>query len=121
VSQIINASLQTHLLSYWVRERQLISLEEAVRMLTLVPATVWGFADRGLVRPGMVADLNVLDPDRVGADLPEVVHDLPAGATRLVQRARGFRATVVGGHIAFEHGEHTGALSGALLHRTGVG
>jgi N-acyl-D-amino-acid deacylase len=115
VSQIINASLQTHLLSYWVRERQLLTLEEAVRMVTLVPATLWGFADRGLVREGMVADLNVIDPVTVGADLPEVVHDMPAGATRLTQRSRGFLATLVGGEIAFDRGEHTGALGGRLL------
>jgi N-acyl-D-amino-acid deacylase len=118
VSQIVNASLQTHLLSYWVRERQALTIEQAVRMLTLVPATLWGFADRGLVRPGMVADLNVFDPETVGAALPEVVHDFPAGATRLVQRATGFLATIVGGEQTFDRGEHTGALAGQLLRRT---
>ena len=73
-------------------------------MLTLVPSTLWGFADRGLVREGFVADLNVIDPDTVGACLPEVVHDLPAGATRLIQRATGFLATVVGGQVVHEGG-----------------
>ncbi len=65
VSQIIDSSLQTHLLSHWVRERQAFTLEQAVRMLTLVPATHWGFSDRGLVREGFVADLLVFDPDTI--------------------------------------------------------
>ena len=117
VSQIINASLQTYLLSHWVRERQTFTIEQAVRMLTLVPSTLWGFSDRGLVREGFVADLNVFDPDAVGACLPEVVHDLPAGATRLIQRATGFLATVVGGAVVYEREEHTGALPGALIRR----
>ena len=63
VSQIMDSSIQTHLLAHWVRDRQAFTLEEAVRMITLAPATAWGFADRGLVREGLVADLNVFDPD----------------------------------------------------------
>src|SRR5207249_6510882 len=65
VSQIIDSSLQTHLLSHWVRAKHAFTLEQAVRMLTLVPATYWGFADRGLVREGFVADLIVFDPDTI--------------------------------------------------------
>jgi N-acyl-D-aspartate/D-glutamate deacylase len=115
VSQIADSSIQTHLLAYWVREREAFTLEEAVRMITLVPATDWGFADRGLVREGFVADLNVFDPDRVGPELPTVEHDLPGGARRLVQKASGFRATVVGGRVVLRDGGHTGALPGRLL------
>jgi N-acyl-D-aspartate/D-glutamate deacylase len=115
VSQLMDSSLQSHLLSHWVRERQAFTLEEAVRMLTLVPATLWGFADRGLVREGMTADLVVFDPARIGAEMPEVVDDLPAGARRLVQRARGIAATVVNGQILLREGKHTGALPGRLL------
>src|SRR2546428_6828802 len=115
VSQIIDSSLQTHLLSHWVRERQVFTLEDAVRMLTLVPATHWGFADRGLVREGFVADLVVFDPDTIAPEMPEVAHDLPAGARRLVQRARGVAATVVGGEVLLRDGKHTGALPGRLL------
>jgi N-acyl-D-amino-acid deacylase len=115
VSQIVDSSLQTHLLSHWVREQQAFTLEQAVRMLTLVPATHWGFADRGLVREGFVADLVVFDPDTIAPELPEVVHDLPAGARRLVQRARGVAATVVGGEVLLRDGKHTGALPGRLL------
>jgi N-acyl-D-amino-acid deacylase len=115
VSQLMDSSLQTHLLAYWVRERQAFTLEEAVRMLTLVPATHWGFADRGLIREGLAADLVVFDPDTIAAEMPEVVHDLPAGARRLVQRCRGVAATVVNGRILLKDGQHTGALPGRLL------
>jgi N-acyl-D-amino-acid deacylase len=115
VSQLMDSSLQSHLLSHWVRAKQAFTLEQAVRMITLVPATLWGFADRGLIREGMAADLVVFDPDTIGAEMPEVVDDLPAGAQRLVQRARGIAATVVNGEILLRDGKHTGALPGRLL------
>jgi N-acyl-D-amino-acid deacylase len=115
VSQIIDSSLQTYLLSHWVRAKQAFSLEQAVRMLTLVPATYWGFVDRGLIREGMAADLVVFDPDTISPEMPEVAHDLPAGARRLVQRARGIAATIVNGEILLREGKHTGALPGQLL------
>jgi len=115
VSQIMDASLQTHLLSHWVRAKQALSLERAVRMLSFEPATLWGFADRGLVREGFAADLIVFDPDAVAPLMPEVVRDLPAGARRLVQRSRGISATVVNGEILLRDGKHTGALPGQLL------
>jgi N-acyl-D-aspartate/D-glutamate deacylase len=115
VSQIIDSSLQTHLLSHWVRDKQAFTLEQAVRMLTLVPASHWGFGDRGLVREGHVADLLVFDPDTIAPEMPEVVHDLPAGARRLVQRARGIAATIVGGEAVLREGKPTGALPGRLL------
>ncbi len=115
VSQLMDSSLQTHLLSHWVRRKQAFTLEQAVRMLTLVPATLWGFADRGLIREGMAADLVVFDPDTISAEMPQVVDDLPAGARRLVQRSRGIAATVVNGEILLRDGMHTGALPGELL------
>jgi len=117
VSQVADSSIQTHLLSYWVRERQAFTLEEAVRMVTYDPATAWGFYDRGLVREGFVADLNVFDPATVAPEMPELVYDLPGGARRLTQRARGYRATVVGGTVTLRDGEHTGARPGRLLRR----
>ena len=93
-------------------------------MLTLVPATQWGFADRGLVREGLAADLVVFDPDTIAPEMPEVAHDLPAGARRLVQRGRGIAATVVNGEVLLRDGKHTGALPGRLLRgplaRTGL-
>jgi N-acyl-D-amino-acid deacylase len=115
VSQIMDASLQTHLLSYWVRARQAFSLEQAVRMLSFEPATHWGFSDRGLIREGMAADLLVLDPETIAPEMPEVVRDLPAGARRLTQRARGIAATVVNGEVVLRDGKPTGALPGQLL------
>ncbi len=115
VSQLMDSSLQTHLLYHWVRTKQAFTLEQAVRMLTLVPATYWGFHDRGLLREGMAADIVVFDPDTIMAEMPEVVDDLPAGARRLVQRTRGIAATVVNGEILLRDGKHTGALPGQLL------
>ncbi len=115
VSQIMDSSLQTHVLSHWVREKGALSLEEAVRMLTLEPATAWGFDDRGLIRVGMAADLIVFDPAKVAPLMPEVRHDLPAGARRLVQKAAGISATVVNGQVLMRNGEHTGVYPGQLL------
>jgi len=115
VSQIMDASLQTHLLSHWVRAEQALTLEEAVRMLSFEPATHWGFWDRGLVREGMAADLLVFDPERIAPEMPEVAHDLPAEARRLVQRATGIAATVVNGEVVLRDGKPTGALPGQLL------
>jgi len=115
VSQLMDSSLQTHLLYHWVRRKQAFTLEQAVRMLTLVPATLWGFADRGLIREGMAADFVVFDPETIAAEMPEVVDDLPAGARRLVQRTRGIAATIVNGEVLLRDGKHTGALPGRLL------
>ncbi len=119
VRQLVNSSIHTHLLSYWVRERGEFTLEEAIRMVTSVPAEIWHVADRGLIREGMVADLNVIDPDSVAACAPEVVSDLPGGAQRLVQRSRGILATVVSGEVVLFDGQHTGALPGQLLRGAG--
>ena len=115
VSQIMDSSIPTTLLAYWVRERGLFSLEEGVRMITLAPARAWGFHDRGLVREGMVADLNVFDPARILPALPEVRRDLPGNGLRLTQRCQGILATIVSGQVLLLHGEHTGALPGKLL------
>ncbi|MED5341915.1 MAG: amidohydrolase family protein [Pseudomonadota bacterium] len=115
VAQIMDSSLQTHLLSYWVREKQALSLEAAIRQITYDTATLWGLHDRGLVRQGMTADLLVFDPDTIGARLPEVVHDLPAGARRLKQTADGLKHSIVAGEIVLTNNEHTGAVPGRLL------
>jgi N-acyl-D-aspartate/D-glutamate deacylase len=117
LSQIADSSIHTHLLGHWVRDRQEFTLEEAVRMLTLAPALAWGFSDRGLLRAGMAADLNVFDPDTVGPAVPRLVDDLPAGGLRLEQRSVGFAATVVGGQVTIRDGERTGARPGRLVRR----
>ena len=115
VSQIMDSSLQTHLLSYWVREQQAMTLEEAVRQLTFVPASHWNLSGRGLLREGWTADVVVFDPDTVEPQVPELCYDLPAGARRLKQKASGFLATVVNGEVVLRNNEHTGALPGRLL------
>ena len=115
MSQIADSSIHTYLFAHWVRGREALTLEEAVRMVSHAPASLWGFTDRGLVAEGMVADLNVFDPDTIGPRLPQVVDDLPAGARRLVQRSDGFAATIVAGEPVIVDGEHTGALPGRLL------
>jgi N-acyl-D-aspartate/D-glutamate deacylase len=115
LSQIADSSIHTHLFGYWVRDRQEFTLEEAVRMITLAPALAWGFTDRGLLREGMTADLNVFDPATVAPAVPRLVDDLPAGGRRLEQRSTGFLATVVAGEITIRDGEHTDAAPGRLL------
>jgi N-acyl-D-aspartate/D-glutamate deacylase len=83
--------------------------------MTRDTAWLYGLRDRGVVAPGMKADLNVIDWDRLELALPELVNDLPAGARRLVQRARGYEATLVSGIVTMREGEHTGALPGRLI------
>lgn len=115
VSQIMDSSLQSHLLSYWVRDKQALTLEQAIRMLTFVPASHWGLNGRGLLREGMAADVIVFDADKIAPMMPKVENDLPAGARRLKQKAAGLMATVVNGEVVLRNNEHTGALPGRLL------
>jgi N-acyl-D-amino-acid deacylase len=117
VSQIMDSSLQTHLLAHWVRNEGAIRLEEAVHRMTQLPARVWGMSKRGVLAEGMAADINVFDPDEVAPELPELRRDLPGGAARLRQTARGFKATLVNGQILLDHGEPTGATPGSLIRR----
>jgi len=102
-------------LSHWVREKQAVTLEEAVRMLSFVPASHWGLTGRGLLREGWAADVVIFDPNTITPLLPELTHDLPAGARRLQQKATGIVATVVNGEVVLRNNEHTGALPGQLL------
>ncbi len=115
VSQIMDSSLQTHLLGHWVREKQALTLEDAVCQLTSNSASQWEMTDRGLVREGMNADLVIFDPETVGPAMPEVVHDLPAGAKRLKQLSVGIKNTVVNGQVFLEDNEPTGARAGRLF------
>jgi N-acyl-D-aspartate/D-glutamate deacylase len=115
VCQEMGSSLQTHLLSYWVRKREEFTLEEAVRMLTFDNASAWELPDRGLIRTGYAADIVVFDEQRIKPRLPTVEEDLPGGARRLVQKADGIAATIVNGAVAFENGETTGDFAGRVL------
>jgi len=115
VSQIIDSSIPTFFLAHWVRNEKAFTLEEAVRKLSFDPAFAWGFTDRGLITPGMVADLVIFDPDRVGPGLPTAAYDLPSGAVRLKQKAVGIDATIVAGVVLLRNGEHTGVHPGRLI------
>jgi N-acyl-D-aspartate/D-glutamate deacylase len=107
-------SYSTYLLSHWVREKEIMSLEEAIRKLTFVPASLFGFSDRGLVRPGMAADLMIFDPTTISPLEPGVAQDLPGGAKRRKQLAKGIEWTLVNGQVLMEHGQHTGAYPGKV-------
>ena len=120
VCQEMGSSLQTHMLSYWVRARQAFTLEEAVRKLSHDNAAAWGLADRGLVKEGYQADLVLFDAARVKPAMPTVEADLPGGARRLVQKAEGIAATIVNGEVTLEHGRPTGRLPGLLLRGPGA-
>lgn len=117
VSQIADGSIHAHLLAYWCRERQEFTLEEAVHMVTARPAQAWGMIDRGMIRPGMIADINIFDPVRITPTMPSVASDLPGGAKRLLQRTEGIMATLVNGEVSIWNGDQTGALPGRLLRR----
>jgi len=120
VCQEMGSSLQTHLLSYWVRAKQAFTLEEAVRKLTFDNASAWDITDRGLLRAGYRADLVLFDEAQVKPAMPTVEADLPGGARRLVQKAEGIAATIVNGEVTLEHGQPTGHLPGALLRGPGA-
>jgi N-acyl-D-aspartate/D-glutamate deacylase len=120
VCQEMGSSLQTHMLSYWVRAKQAFTLEEAVRKLTFDNASAWELNDRGLLRTGFKADLVLFDEDRVKPAMPTVETDLPGGARRLVQKAEGIAAIVVNGEVTVENGKATGSVPGQLLRGPGA-
>ena len=110
-----NVSNPTRLLGYWVREKKIMSLEQAVRRLTFDSASAFGIYDRGLLQPGMVADLVVFDPDTVRPVAEDVVHDFPNNGWRMRELAEGIHYTVVNGEVLMEKGTHTGAYPGRVL------
>ncbi len=115
---ICDASIQTFMLSHWVRDRDRgpkLPVELVVQRMTSDTANLYGLRDRGLIAPGYKADLNVIDLDTVGLKLPEMVFDLPAGGRRLIQRADGYRYTLVNGQVTMRDGVPTGELPGRLV------
>jgi N-acyl-D-aspartate/D-glutamate deacylase len=117
-SQICDMSSPTTLLTYWGRDRRqgpTLALPRLVSLQTARTARLAGLADRGMLKPGLKADINVVDWENLAVALPRMVSDLPANGRRLVQRATGYRATLVAGEVVFENGEHTGALPGRVL------
>ena len=114
---ISDASIPTYVLTHWGRDRRRgpgFPLPWLVKAQTADTAALYGFSDRGRLAPGLRADINIVDFDRLRLRPPAMVHDLPAGGRRLVQRAEGYRATVCAGEVTFEEGEATGALPGRL-------
>jgi N-acyl-D-aspartate/D-glutamate deacylase len=109
------AGESSYVLGEWVRERGLLTLEDAVRRLTFQPASILGLRGRGLVRQGMAADLMVFDPRRIGVREDEVASDGPGGASRRLQRSVGVHHVVVGGQVVLDHDTHTGAFPGRVL------
>ena len=113
---ICDASVPTFMLSHWARDRQDgLPLELVVQKMTRDTAQLYGLGDRGVVAPGYKADLNVVDLEHLNLRLPEMVHDLPGGARRLIQRADGWRVTICSGQITLQDGEHTEARPGRLI------
>lgn len=120
VGQILDASQPTFLLTYWVRERQRWSIEEAIRRLTTDTADLFGLPDRGRVKMGAFADVNIVDFDALHLPPPQYVYDFPGGAGRYVQGSSGYDYTIVNGEVFLDHGEHTGAFAGSVLRHPGV-
>ena len=115
---ICDVSMPTYLLTHWVNGRQRgerLGLEQAISLQTSRTAAAYGFTDRGVVKPGKRADLNLIDLDGMALHAPEMVFDLPAGGRRLIQKADGYVATLVAGQVTMEHGEPTGERPGRLV------
>ena len=118
VGYICDASSPTSLLTMWARDRTRgpkLPIEFLVHKQTMATARSYGLHDRGVIAPGYRADLNVIDMDGLRLHRPSVVHDLPAGGRRFVQRADGYLHTVVAGQETYTGGEPTGALPGRLV------
>jgi N-acyl-D-amino-acid deacylase len=103
------------LLGMWVRDRQMISLEQAIHKLTFHVASVYGIEGRGLLRPGFAADVTIFDPKTVKACAPEWADDYPASTKRLIQRSEGICQTIVNGRVIYEDGKLSGEMPGAVL------
>ena len=115
---ICDASFPTYMLTHWVRDRARgarLPIEQVVKMQTHDTARLYGLNDRGTIAPGMKADVNVIDFDRLRILAPEMVFDLPADGRRMIQKAEGYRATIVSGAVTFENGESTGEMPGKLI------
>ena len=116
LDMLCDCGYPTYVLSVWVRERNVLTLEEAVRRMSSDPADFFGIRDRGRLKPGLAADVAIFDPATVGsAGRPERILDLPGGGKRMVMRSRGIEYTIVNGAITWQRGELTGASSGQVL------
>ena len=117
VGTVCDASMPTYMLTHWTRDRKRgdkLSLPRVVRMLTGAQADYMGMSDRGYIREGLKADINVIDLDNLQMEPPHMVQDLPAGGQRLLQGANGYTATIVAGEVVIENGQLTGAKPGTV-------
>tara|TARA_R110002111_G_scaffold254296_1_gene319874 strand:- start:733 stop:1536 length:804 start_codon:yes stop_codon:yes gene_type:complete len=115
---LCDASFPTTLIQHWGRDRtrgNKIPLEDLIHMQTQQTASQVGMLDRGVLKPGYKADINVIDFENLTIHEPTVVYDLPAGGRRLIQKASGYEYTIVAGAVAFQNGEPTGTLGGKLV------
>lgn len=120
---ICDAAIPTFMLSHWARDREQgpkLTVEEVVAKQTSHTARAYGFADRGVLAPGMKADINIIDHERLECSAPSMLFDLPAGGRRIIQTATGYVATIKNGEVTFENGVATGALPGRLVRRNDV-
>ncbi len=115
VDMLCDAGYATYLLGRWVREYQVLSLEEGVRRLTSVPGDFFGIPKRGRIAQGLVADLTLFDPNTIDAKDPEYVWDLPGGGKRFVAKSKGITSTIVSGQVLYQDGEYQGGLPGKVL------
>jgi N-acyl-D-aspartate/D-glutamate deacylase len=113
--QIMDSSLPTYFLKYWVKERQHFTLAQAIRKLTHDPAQLFGIHERGVLQQGAYADVNVIDYDHLRLPAPTFVNDLPANGARYIQQSSGYTYTLVNGQVFMEGLEHTGAFAGRVL------
>ncbi len=115
---LCDASMPTYMLAYMSRDRSrgpIFPLEFTVHKMTRDTALLYGLSDRGVIAPGFRADLNIINFEQIALEDPQMVYDLPAGGKRLIQKARGYVATICKGEVTYENGVHTGALPGRLL------
>jgi N-acyl-D-aspartate/D-glutamate deacylase len=115
VDMLCDVGYATYLLGRWVRENQVLSLEEGVRRLTSVPADLFGIPKRGRIAQGLVADLTLFDPTTVDAKDPEYVWDLPGGGKRFIAKSVGIKTTIVGGQVLYQDNQYQGGLPGKVL------
>src|SRR5206468_1199905 len=116
LDMLCDSGYPTYVLGMWVRERKVLTLEEAVRRMTSDPADFFGISDRGRIKPGLAADLVVFSQDEINsAGRPERLYDLPGKAKRMVMRSQGVEHTIVNGEVTWEKGALTGAKAGQVL------
>jgi N-acyl-D-amino-acid deacylase len=123
-TSIVDSGVPTFMLTHWSRDRSRgpkLPVEMLIKRQTSETADFFGLSDRGRLTPGLRADINIIDYDKLQVQKPELVHDMPANGRRLVQRVDGYEATFVAGTQIFERGEHTGALPGKLVRDGRIG